>query len=107
VILFLVQMEICISNLQKNTSKNYIFNIFTRKRIGLISNIEFVNKLDYKIAFIKFNKFYETDKSKAFLDKINKNIDVYLVYESNWFWKCSIKHKTNNSNYNPAFKKLK
>lgn len=44
---------------------------------------------------------------KHFLDKINKNIDVYLVYESNWFWKCSIKHKTNNSNYNPAFKKLK
>lgn len=86
-------MQICISNVQKTTTKNDIFNIFTRKGIGLISKIDFINKIDYKIAFIKFNKFYENELANSFLEKIKKNIQVYLVYENNMFWKCSFKQK--------------
>ena len=65
-------MQICISNVQKTTTKNDIFNIFTKKGIGLISKIDFINKIDYKIAFIKFNKFYENEIANSFLEKIKK-----------------------------------
>jgi len=91
-------MEICISNVQQNTTKNDIFNTFTRKSIGLISKIEFVNKLDYKIAFIKFNKFYENKLANSFLEKMKKNVHVYLIYENGWFWKCSFKQRSSNTN---------
>ena len=92
------KMEICISNVQQNTTKNDIFNTFTKKNIGLISKIDFVNKLNYKIAFIKFNKFYENNMSKSFLEKMKNNVQVYLVYENGWFWKCSFKQHTTNTN---------
>ena len=91
-------MDICISNVQQNTTKNDIFNIFTNKNIGLISKIDFVNKGDYKIAFIKFNKFYENKIANSFLEKMKKNVHVYLIYENDWFWKCSFKQTSSNTN---------
>ena len=36
--------------------------------------------------------------SKSFLEKMKNNIHVYLVYENGWFWKCSFKQHTTNSN---------
>lgn len=85
-------MEICISNLDKNVSKNTIFDVFTRKSIGLISSIRFVHKPNFKVAFVKFNKFYDNQLANDFKQRLNKNVNVYLVYKEGWFWICSIKH---------------
>ena len=83
-------MEVCITNVDKDVTKKKMFEVFKSNKIGFISKISFVFKKNNKVAFIRFNKIYESEKGSRFKDIIiNQNDIAYVVYNDFSLWKCS------------------
>jgi len=83
-------MEVCVTNIEKDVTKKKMFEVFNINKIGFISKIRFVFKKNNKIAFISFNKIYESDNGTHFKEIIiNQNDTAYVVYTEFSLWKCS------------------
>jgi hypothetical protein len=82
--------SLCIPRIENSISKEYIFNVFTKLKIGYI---EFINEIPlrndakHKRVIIKL-RWNETNKTaQNMLSRLDKNETIKLVHDMPWYWK--------------------
>ena len=83
--------SLCIPRIEIDTTKEYIFNIFQKLRLGFIKNIkEIPLKNDKKhkriIITIELN---ENPLSINIMSKLNNNETIKIVYDMPDYWKVA------------------
>lgn len=84
-------MTLCIPRVDSNISKEYIYNILGRLKVGIISRItEIPIKNQDGFKRIIFNIRWEgNDKSNNMRNIIDSRGTMNVVYNMPWFWKIS------------------
>tara|TARA_B100001093_G_C26212725_1_gene752724 strand:+ start:241 stop:501 length:261 start_codon:yes stop_codon:yes gene_type:complete len=79
---------ICIPRLpEKNTTKELIKNTFIKYQLGLIDKIDIFNNK----AFIYFKYWNKDARAQSIKNRMLNGETLNFIYNTPWFWKCSIK----------------
>ena len=96
-------LSLCISRVMNHITKEDIYNVLNYICLGEISHIDIINKNNngdiYKIAFIHFKKWFNTENSNKALERLNNGKDIKIIYEFPWFWKITLNKSKSNYNY--------
>ena len=89
-IIYYYQMNpsICIPKVDRNITKNFIYNIFDRHNFGKIKKIDLVKMNKVNKVFIHFEYWYNNDKSLKVRELLSSGYDFKIMYIEPWFWKC-------------------
>jgi hypothetical protein len=84
-------MTLCIPRVDSNISKDYIYNVLGKLKVGLISKLtEIPIKNQEGFKRIIFNiKWERNEKSNDIRDIIDSRGTFNIVYNMPWFWKIS------------------
>lgn len=84
-------MTLCIPRVDSNISKDYIYNVLGKLKVGLISKLtEIPIKNQEGFKRIIFNiKWESNEKSNDIRDIIDSRGTFNIVYNMPWFWKIS------------------
>tara|TARA_B100000963_G_scaffold335262_1_gene329240 strand:- start:2158 stop:2424 length:267 start_codon:yes stop_codon:yes gene_type:complete len=85
---------LCLPKIDSNTTRNQLFNVFNQYNFGLINKIDLITISNSKRAFIHYKNWNNTEKNKKIKDYLDDGLDIKIIYEFPWFWKCS-KSKSN------------
>jgi hypothetical protein len=82
--------SLCIPRLETNVTREYIFGIFSRLKIGHVENIiEIPLKNDNKhkrvIILIRWN--YTNPKTEIIKKRLENNEAIKVVHDMPWYWK--------------------
>ncbi len=95
------QPSICIPKVDKNISKNFIYNVFNNLQFGNIKKIDIVyhNKSrnhNFSRVFIHFHRWYtDIPIIKTYYDKLINGENLSIVYNDPWFWKLFLYQPSN------------
>jgi hypothetical protein len=79
-------MNICIPKVNsEHLNKHYIFNAFSRLKLGSISNIVIHGN---GCVFIYFSEWHNAEIKQKLLNEEN----IYVIHDQQWgwFWKCCL-----------------
>ena len=82
--------SICIAKVDKTITKQFIFNIINKHKLGNIRLINLIPMGKFKRAFIHFDYWYNNEKSLKVKNLLLANEDFKIIYVHPWFWKCTI-----------------
>ena len=88
--------SICIPRVFLNTTKYDIISVFEKiLGKGSVYRVDLIRKQNgsdsYQRAFVHFsNKCNNNNYYDVMLCRLNKGLDVKIVYSEHWFWKCSM-----------------
>ena len=85
---------LCLPKIHSNTTKKQLFDVFNQYNFGLIKNIDLITISNSKRAFIHYTNWNNTEKNKTIKNYLDNGLDIKIIYEFPWFWKCS-KSKSN------------
>lgn len=87
------QFSICIPRIFNNISNKRIVSTFENLNLGLVGNMNIVwktnnNGVNYKMAFIHFDKWNDSSEAAVNLRKKieNPKVEARLVYDDPWYW---------------------
>ena len=80
--------SICIPKVDRNITKRFIHDVFTRHLLGKIKKIDMIPIKKYNRVFIHFDYWYNTQKSLKVKDILANGDDFKIMYVEPWFWKC-------------------
>jgi len=80
---------LCLPKIDSNTTKNQISNIFNQYNFGFIKKIDLITISQSKRAFIHYEKWNNNEKNKKIKSYLDDGLDIKIIYEFPWFWKCS------------------
>ncbi len=80
---------LCLPKIDINTTKKEIFNIFNQYKFGLIKKIDLISISQSKRAFIHYEKWDTSEKNKKIKSYLDDGLDIKIIYNFPWFWKCS------------------
>jgi hypothetical protein len=96
-----VNLSLCISRVMNNVTKENIYNVLDDIRLGEISHIDIINKNNngdiYKIAFIHFKEWFDTENSNKAIERLTCGKDIKIIYDFPWFWKITPNRSKSNS----------
>jgi hypothetical protein len=99
-----INLSLCISRLMNNVTKENIYNVLDDIRLGEISHIDIINKNNngdiYKIAFIHFKEWFDTENSNKAIERLTCGKDIKIIYDFPWFWKITPNRSKLNSKSN-------
>lgn len=88
------QPSICIPKVERNITKNFIYDIFNNLGFGKIKNIDVVKykktnrNNNFNRVFVHFSNWNtHIPQIKEYYDKLLKGDNLAIVYEDPWFWK--------------------
>jgi len=85
-------MSLYIPRVFANISKEKIAGVFECLRLGKVSRIDFVSKLDrenvqYNAVYVHFEHWYSTDAARNFQERLmNPEKETRVVYDDPWYW---------------------
>ena len=82
--------SICIAKVDKNITKQFIFNVLNKHQLGNIRLINLVPIGKFQRAFIHFHYWYNNEKSLKVKNLLLTNKDFKIIYVHPGLWKCSI-----------------
>ena len=85
------QMTLCIPRVETSISRDFIFDVLGKMKVGLISKLTEVpikNQEGYKRIIFNI-KWIVNDKSNDMRKLISSSGTINLVYSMPWFWKVS------------------
>jgi inorganic pyrophosphatase len=80
-------ISFCIPRVDKEETKDFIYNKLNKLQLGKIQYIKEVpcrNNDQYKKIFIHYTEF---DKNKQFQHHFTKRGYLNIVYDNHWYWK--------------------
>ena len=80
---------LCLPKIDSNTTKKQISNIFNQYNFGFIKKIDLITISQSKRAFIHYEKWNNNEKNKKIKSYLDDGLDIKIIYEFPWFWKCS------------------
>jgi len=87
----MIAPSICIPRIFDNSiTKNTIYTVFNKYKWGPISRIDIVSKNNNTRAFIHFKYWFDNQKNLDIKEKLLNGESINIIYDSPWFWKCSI-----------------
>jgi hypothetical protein len=92
---------LCIPKVNFETTKNDIFKTFNKINIVELERVDIICKKsqkgeNYKMVFLHFNKWYNTDIAENAKDRILSGKDIKVVYAFPWFWKITANRRDLN-----------
>jgi len=81
---------VCIPRMDITVTKEYIFKIFSKLKIGYIERIIEIplrNDSKHKRIIIKFRWNEMNPKSKDIKSRLEKNETIKVVHNMPWYWK--------------------
>lgn len=94
--------SICIPRVYSNITRREVQTTFeTILGEGCVERIDMILKRDgmqpYQCVFIHFHQNYKhtTEQSARIADRLCKGLNVKIVYNDPWFWKCSLMFQGN------------
>jgi len=85
---------LCLPKIEKNTTKMQLFNVFDKYKFGYIKKIDLISISQNKRAFIHYQTWNNNEKNNIIRGYLDDGLDIKIIYEFPWFWKCS-KSKSN------------
>lgn len=94
---------LCISHTHKNIRQERIFAVLRQLRLGWVGKIDIVPKQiveknpdgtqrikEFVRVFIHFTKWFTDNRqTKQFLDRLDSEGFVHIIYDEPWFWKVT------------------
>ena len=80
---------LCLPKIDSNTKKEDIYNIFHKYKFGLIKQIDLITISHSKRAFIHYENWDTSEKNKKIKSYLDDGLDIKIIYNFPWFWKCS------------------
>ena len=80
--------SICIPKVDRNITKRFIHDVFTRHLLGKIKKIDMIPNKKYFRVFIHFDYWYNNEKSLKVKQILADGLDFKIMYVEPWFWKC-------------------
>ena len=80
---------LCLPKIDSATTKKQLFNVFNKYNFGLIIKIDLINISNNKRAFIHYKKWNNNEKNNKIKSYLDDGLDIKIIYEFPWFWKCS------------------
>ena len=92
----------CIPRIPLETTKSDIFQIFNKINIVRLERVDILHKKspkgeEYKMAFLYFNKWYDTSTAEQAKERILSGKDIKVVYAFPWFWKITADRRSVNN----------
>ena len=94
--------SICISRMYSNITRRDVTSTFESiLGKGCVDRIDMLLKRDgmqpYQCVFVHFNpSFTHTTRRAAYIaERLNKGMNIKIVYNDPWFWKCTMLMKSN------------
>ena len=98
-----VEPTLCISHTHKNIRQERIFAVLRQLRLGWVGKIDIVPKQiveknpdgtqrikEFVRVFIHFTKWFTDNRqTKQFLDRLDSEGFVHIIYDEPWFWKVT------------------
>lgn len=82
--------ELCIPRMSVTITRESIFNIFCRLKIGYIeriTEIQLKSNPAFKCVIIKLKWNLSNDRAKYIYQRILNKEPIFVVYDMPWYWK--------------------
>ena len=84
---------LCLPKIDYYVTKKQLYTVFNKHNFGDIHKIDLINIKDSKRAFVHYKSWNNTEKNTKVKNYLDDGLDIKIIYEFPWFWKCS-KSKT-------------
>lgn len=97
-----VEPTLCISRTHKNIRQERIFAVLRQLNLGWVGKIDVVPKKiveknpdgtesskEFVRVFIHFTKWFNNRQTKQFLERLDSEGFVHIIYDEPWFWKVT------------------
>ena len=84
------KLTICIPRVENNVNKKLIYDVLNDYDFGSIKKIDLINIGKYKRVFIHYKYWNTNPISMKVKDVLMEKKDIKLIYNSPWYWKCSL-----------------
>lgn len=80
---------LCLPKIDYGVSKKQLYEIFNKYNFGVINKIDLITISRSKRAFIHYVDWNNNEKNNKIKSYLDEGLDIKIIYQFPWFWKCS------------------